>query len=202
MDLPHILAIAVALGMDALAVSIAAGAAIKRVTHRHIFRIAFHFGLFQFMMPVLGWLAGSTVSKYIEAFDHWIAFALLFIIGGKMLWDANAGILRSGGRHNGGGPGIAHLRPGCDPTRGWMLIMLSIATSIDALAVGLSMAFLNVSIWLPSVIIGIIAGVLTVVGIRFGSRLGSKYGRWADTLGGIVLIAIGVRILVSHLCAG
>lgn len=185
--------------MDAFAVSITAGITIRRVTHRHIFRIAFHFGLFQFMMPILGWLAGSTVSQYIKDFDHWIAFALLLTIGGKMLLDARKGPSRSGAGEDSDERGLPHLRPGRDPTRGWMLIMLSVATSIDALAVGLSMAFLNVSIWLPSVIIGIIAGVLTVVGIRFGSRLGSKCGRWADTVGGLVLIAIGAKILVSHL---
>ena len=170
--------------MDAFAVSIVAGITIEKLTHRHVFRLAFHFGLFQFMMPVLGWLAGQSMAGYISQWDHWVAFALLAVIGGKMLWESR--------------PGKEPENPS-DPTRGLMIITLSIATSIDALAVGFSMAFLGISIWLPSVVIGVVAAAMTVIGMRFGSRIGRKGGRWAQVLGGVVLIAIGIRILVLHL---
>lgn len=179
-----LLGIALGLAMDALAVAVATGLTLPRITFRHIFRLSFHFGLFQFMMPILGWLAGRTVSTYINAFDHWIACALLSFIGGKMLWEAYFD-------HE------AAARE--DPTRGLMLVTLSVATSIDALAVGLSLAFLDVSIWFPSLVIGLVAGLLTLLGIRFGSQIGSRFGKWAETLGGLFLIAIGLRILISHL---
>lgn len=182
----NLLGIAIGLAMDAFAVSIAAGLAIPELTRRHVFRLSFHFGLFQFMMPIIGWLAGRTVQGYISQFDHWIAFGLLAFIGGKMLWEA---VMEEGTASNG------------DPTRGLMLVTLSVATSIDALAVGLSMAFLKISVWFPSVIIGLVAAAMTAVGIRFGSRIGSRWGKAAEITGGIVLLGIGVRILVSHLCA-
>lgn len=179
-----IFGIALGLAMDAFAVSIAAGLVIPLLTYRHVFRLAFHFGLFQFMMPVVGWLAGRTMAGHIGTYDHWIAFAVLTCIGGKMLWEAFRGDKDEAKD---------------DPTRGLLLVTLSVATSIDALAVGLSMAFLNVSVWMPSVIIGLVAGVLTMFGIRFGSRIGGKAGTAAQTLGGFALLIIGLRILISHL---
>lgn len=178
------LGIALGLAMDALAVSIAAGLTLPRVTHRHVFRLAFHFGLFQFLMPVIGWLAGRTIAVHLNDYDHWIVFGMLGFIGGKMLWEA--------WKHD-----EADERE--DPTRGWKLVMLSIATSLDALAVGLSLALLQVSIWGPSVVIGLVAGLLTMLGIRFGSQIGGRFGRWAETAGGLVLIGIGVRVLALHL---
>jgi putative Mn2+ efflux pump MntP len=137
-------------------------------------------------MPVLGWFAGTQLAAYISSYDHWLAFGLLSFIGGKMLWEARS-----------------DEEPDCrtDPTRGWMLITLSLATSMDALAVGLSMAFLRVSVWFPSVIIGLVAAVLTAVGIRlgsFGNRFGRRWGHWAEIAGGLVLLAIGLDILLSH----
>ena len=182
-----ILGIAVGLALDALAVAIAAGLIIPRLTGRHVFRLAFHFAFFQFMMPVLGWFVGRTVSGLISAFDHWVAFGLLVAIGGKMLWEASTSHM---------------LENRGDPTRGWLLVTLSVATSIDALAVGLSLAFLNVPVWTPSVVIGLVTAVLTGAGIRFGSRIGHRFGVLAEVAGGIVLIAIGLRILVLHLTAG
>ncbi|MGB2987875.1 MAG: manganese efflux pump MntP family protein [Phycisphaerae bacterium] len=179
----NLVGIAVGLAMDAFAVSIAAGLTIDGVTPRHVFRIAFHFGLFQFMMPILGWLLGSTISMQVVAYGHWLAFALLSIIGGKMLLDA-----RSGSRRAAKG----------DPSRGWMLVALSLATSIDALAVGLSMAFLQISIWLPCVVIGLVAALFSAVGITFSGRVLHRWGRVADLVGGCILILIGVRIVVSH----
>jgi putative Mn2+ efflux pump MntP len=172
------------LAMDAFAVSIATGLTVPRVTGRHAFRMAFHFGLFQFLMPVLGWLAGREVAEWIGGYDHWIAFALLTLVGGRMLWEA-----RRAEEEEAQG----------DPTRGWMLVTLSVATSLDALAVGFSMALLGVVVWGPAVVIGIVTGTLSTLGILFGGRLGPRWGRWAKLLGGCVLIAIGIRIIVSHL---
>ncbi|MHC4983574.1 MAG: manganese efflux pump MntP [Planctomycetota bacterium] len=183
----NILGIAAGLAMDAFAVAIAAGLSLPRVTGRHVFRLAWHFGLFQFLMPIAGWLAGLTVYEHIAAYDHWVAFGLLAFIGGKMLHSA---LFVKG-----------EERSNFDPTRGWLLLTLAVATSIDALAVGLSLALLKVSIWLPAVVIGIVAAALTMVGICFGSRLGSRWQRRADAAGGIVLLLIGLRILISHLTA-
>ena len=180
----NILGIAVGLSMDAFAVAVAAGMVLGTVTYRHVFRLAWHFGLFQFLMPILGWWLGSTVSNYVAAYDHWLAAALLLLLGGKMLRDAVSGDKRDN-RAN--------------PTKGWMLVTLSIATSIDALAVGLSMAFLRIEILLPSVVIGVVAAAATAVGITFGARILGRWGRAADVLGGGVLILIGLRILISHL---
>jgi putative Mn2+ efflux pump MntP len=179
-----ILGLAVALAMDAFAVAIGTGLVLGRPTRGQTMRLAFHFGLFQFLMPVAGWLAGRTVEAYIRATDHWVAFALLTFVGGRMLWEA---------RRN-----ETEVRPG-DPTRGWMLLVLSVATSVDALAVGFSMAFLQVPIWLPSVVIGIVAFAFTVVGLLLGSRIGRTLGPWPELVGGLVLLGIGVRILVEHL---
>lgn len=187
MGLLETLLIAFGLATDAFAVSIVAGLVISPLTPRHVFRASFHFGLFQFLMPVIGWAAGVTVASYISAWDHWVAFALLAFIGGKMLWEA-----RCHEEHK-----------ACkDPTRGWSLVTLSVATSIDALAVGLSIAFLDVSIWQPAAIIGVVCAALSALGITFGSRIGRRWGRWAEVAGGLVLLGIGARILVSHLVAG
>ena len=178
-----ILGIAIGLAMDAVAVAVGVGLVIPQLTARHVFRMAFHFALFQFMMPVVGWSAGRSISRDISAYDHWIAFGLLAFIGGKMIWEAFSG----------------HPTQGqSDPTRGWRLFMLSIATSIDALAVGVSMAFLRISIWMPSLVIGLVTAVLTVAGICFAGKVGRRFGMWADLFGGVVLIAIGARILISH----
>jgi len=179
-----ILGLAVGLAMDALAVAIGTGLVLKRLTVRHVFRLAFHFGLFQSLMPILGWLAGRTIDAYIRGYDHWIAFGLLTFVGGKMLWEARRK--------------EEDVQPG-DPTRGWMLVLLSLATSIDALAVGLSMAFLQVSIWLPSIVIGLVACAFTAGGILFGSRIGRRFGRWPEAIGGLALLGIGAKILAGHL---
>jgi manganese efflux pump family protein len=180
-----LLGIALGLAMDAFAVAIGAGLQLCDVTKRQTFRLAWHFGLFQAFMPILGWLAGLTLVDYIAPVDHWIAFGLLAFIGGKMIYEA-----------------LKHQEEDvdrCDPTKGWRLIMLSVATSIDALAVGLSMALLGVDIWYPALVIGVVAGVLTMVGLELGSRFGSLLGRRMEVIGGLILIGIGVKILVEHL---
>jgi len=180
------LGIALGLAMDAFAVSIVAGMSISPLTGRHVFRLAWHFGLFQFLMPIAGWAAGRTLENWVAAFDHWIAAGLLGFIGGRMLVEA----LR------GGEQGTFNQT---DPTRGMMLITLSLATSLDALAVGISVGLLGVSIWTPSLVIGVVAGALTVIGITLGARIGQRFGRWASACGGLVLMGIGVKILLSHL---
>jgi putative Mn2+ efflux pump MntP len=178
----NLLGISVGLAMDAFAVSIAAGMSVSNVTPRHVFRVAFHFGLFQFMMPILGWGVGSTFASYVAAYDHWLAFGLLSIIGGKMLLDARS----------------PPEKKRSDPTRGWLLLMLSVATSIDALAVGFSMAFLRISIVLPCVVIGIVAALFSAAGIIFAKRVLRRWRRAADALGGCILIAVGIRVLIAH----
>jgi manganese efflux pump family protein len=175
-----LLGIAVGLAMDAFAVSIAAGLAVASVTPRHVFRISFHFGLFQFMMPIIGWLAGGQVAAYFGQYDHWAAFGLLVYVGGRMLWEAHREKKPENER---------------DPTRGLTLVTLSIATSLDALAVGVSMALLGVSVWIPAVVIGCITAALSAVGITFGGRIGPRWQRWAEAAGGFVLIAIGLKVL-------
>jgi manganese efflux pump family protein len=179
-----LLALSVGLAMDALAVAVAAGLTIGTVTPRHVFRLGFHFGLFQFMMPIIGWLAGESLTAYIDGYDCWLAFALLGYVGGKMLWEAR---------------GPRDPENSNDPTRGLRLVTLSVATSIDALAVGMSMALLGVSVWFPSVVIGAVTAALTAVGISFGAQIGSRWGRWAEVTGGLVLILLGLKFLIGHL---
>lgn len=183
-----LLGIAVGLAMDAFAAAIAVSVGLGRVSGRQAFRLAWHFGLFQALMPVIGWFAGMSVERWIRAWDHWLAFGLLAFVGGRMLV--------SGLRCRREEP--ARL----DPTRGLSLVLLSVATSIDALAVGLSFAALGVRIWIPSAVIGLTAALLTVVGTALGSRLGDRFGRWMEVLGGALLIAIGARIVVAHLTGG
>ena len=171
--------------MDALAVAIATGIALGKVSGRQTFRLSFHFGLFQFLMPVVGWLAGLSVERYLSGYDHWLAFGLLGFIGGKMMYEA----LR-------GGEGESAA---ADPTRGVSLVLLSVATSVDSLAVGLSLGVLRVRIWYPAVVIGIVAAALTAIGMHLGAPLGNRFGRKMELLGGLVLIGIGCNILYRHL---
>lgn len=181
MDALTLLGIAVALAMDAFAVALAAGVALDPLDGGHLFRLGFHFGLFQALMPIAGWLAGLTVQRWIAGYDRWAAFALLAFVGGKMLYEA----LR---REEGETP--------ADPTRGFTMVMLSVATSLDALAVGLSLAMIGVSIWVPSLVIGVVAGGLTVLGLLLGRRIGAVWGRRVEMLGGLLLCLIGLKILL------
>ncbi len=179
-----ILGIAFGLAMDALAVAVVVGLAVPAITVRHWFRLAFHFGLFQFFMPILGWAAGDHFGAFLIHWDHWIALALLSGVGGKMIWES---------RHP---EGIV----GChDPTRGWSLLGLSLATSIDALAVGFSLGLLTTEILTSSIIIGLVAAACTTFGLLAGKRLGPVFGARAALCGGIILLVIGVRILIWDL---
>ncbi len=184
MDFLTLFGIAVALAMDAFAVALSTGLILPQLTGRHLFRFGFHFGLFQALMPVLGWLAGLTLREHIEAYAHWLAFVLLTLVGGKMLWEAWHSDDES--------PRLD------DPTRGWSLVMLSVATSIDALAIGLSLAVLGVSIWTPAIVIGLTAGGLTICGMLLGQRIGQAWGTGVEIFGGLVLIAIGCKIVIEH----
>ena len=185
MDFLTIFLIALGLAMDAFAVSLSGGFAAGKATPRQTLRLAFHFGLFQFFMPILGWAAGLTVQNLIQAYDHWVAFALLAGIGGKMVYESFRQEKNEG------------RKP--DITRGASLVLLSLATSIDALAVGLSLSLLRVRILYPSTVIGVVCFALTALGFAFGSRLGRLLGRRMELLGGMVLIGIGGRILIEHL---
>ncbi len=184
MDFITLLFIAFALALDAFAVSLSTGAYLVKADARQTFRMAFHFGLFQFLMPIIGWLAGSTFASLIESVDHWIAFGLLGIIGGHMIWNAFSNeddVIRK------------------DMTKGWALMSLSVATSIDALAVGLSLSCINVQIIGPAVLIGVIAGLMSLLGIRLGERVSHAFGTHMEYIGGIILVLIGSRILLEHL---
>ncbi|MRR56034.1 MAG: manganese efflux pump [Deltaproteobacteria bacterium] len=183
MDWITIFGIALALAMDAFAVALAAGAVLQPLTRRHLFRLGFHFGLFQALMPIGGWLIGMSVQKWISAYDHWIAFVLLAFVGGRMILEAFD---------------EKKEKAIIDPTRGLTMVMLSVATSIDALAVGLSLAMLGVSVWRPATVIGIVAGVLTVLGMLLGRRLGDNWGKRVEIIGGVVLCMIGLKILLEH----
>jgi putative Mn2+ efflux pump MntP len=186
MNVLLILGLALALAMDAFAVSLGLGLSLKPVTGGQTFRLAFHFGLFQFLMPVVGWAAGESLIRYIEKYDHWVAFALLLGVGGKMIFES----LRPEKE-----PGFKRS----DPTRGASLLVLSVATSLDALAVGLSLAALHVDIIFPALVIGVVAFAMTVLGMKIGPALGKIIGRRAELLGGVILILIGLKILADHL---
>ena len=184
MNYVSIFVIAFALAIDAFAVSFSAGAYFGKSDKHQRFRLSFHFGLFQFLMPVLGWFAGIKIVGFIELYDHWVAFAILLTIGLKMIWDA----FKSNDEM------VEH-----DISKGWSLISLSIATSIDALAVGFSLGIINSDIFLPSIIIGIVAALMSLIGIKMGEVLSSKFGNRISAFGGIVLILIGINIIAEHL---
>jgi putative Mn2+ efflux pump MntP len=183
MNLITIIFLAVGLGVDAFSVAIGIGATNDKKSWAPVLRLAAAFGLFQFVMPIIGWLAGLTVVEIIASFDHWIAFALLALVGGKMIWE---GFEKESDEEK------------ADQTRGWPLLLLSIATSIDALAVGFSFSVLKNPILLPAVIIGIVCFVMTTVGMIFGKVLAKLFGKKVEIFGGLVLIAIGVKILIDH----
>jgi manganese efflux pump family protein len=184
MDTLTLLGTAAALGMDAFAVAICVTASLASVTARHVFRLSWHFGLFQSLMTLCGWVGGVALSKFMGGANYWIAFGILALLGLNMIRES--------------------LHPECriedhDPTRGWSLIGFSVATSIDALAVGVSLSLIGLSIWVPAAVIGLAAIVMTYVGMRIGRQVGAHLGQWAERIGGIVLIAIGGKVLLDYL---
>ena len=180
----EVVLLALALSIDAFAVSLVAAATGRLNGGRAGFRLAFHFGLFQFMMPVLGWTAGETLEPVIAAFDHWVAFGLLCVIAFRMIRSSIAG--------------TPPERAG-DPSRGLTMLGLALATSIDAMAVGFSMAILHINILWPSVLIGTITAGVCLLAILLGSRLEARFGRWAEAVGGVILLGIALRILIDHI---
>lgn len=170
--------------MDAFSVAIGVGAGLRAVSWGAVFRLSSYFGLFQFFMPVAGWYAGVSVASTIAGYDHWIAFGLLALVGGKMIIEPFTGEAKV---HD------------TDPTKGLTVAILSVATSIDALAVGFSFALLQIPVFYPSIIIGIVAFMMTMCGMLFGEKLGVIFGKRVGVFGGLLLIAIGVKILMGRM---
>ncbi len=182
--------LAVGLAMDCFAISIASGILLKRTLWRPMLIMAFFFGLFQALMPLIGWACASTFSHLIEDVDHWIAFAILAFLGGRMVRESFK---------------EEDCRQDFDPTRLKVVLMLAVATSIDALAVGVSFAFLGMksvtTILSPVGIIGFVSFALSLIGLTFGIRFGCSFARRlkAERWGGVILILIGLKILIEHL---
>jgi putative Mn2+ efflux pump MntP len=183
MALITIMVIAVGLAMDAFAVSIVSGSAYKRLNIKHAFRIAFFFGGFQAFMPLIGSLAGLTVREYTANYDHWIAFVLLAGVGGKMIYEA----FKIGPADN-----------SLNPANIFVLLVLSVATSIDALAVGVTLSFLKVPIAAAVTIIGLVTFILSYVGVFIGKKFGHFFESKIEAVGGLILIGLGAKILIQH----
>ena len=182
MRLGELLLIAVGLSMDAFAVSVCKGLSVRRLSLRHALLAGLWFGGFQFLMPVLGWLVGYRFEALIASVDHWIAFVLLGLIGANMIKESFAE-----GEKLDDDFGV---RP---------MLLLAVATSIDALAVGVTFAFLDVNIWSSVMIIGVTTCVLSMIGVKVGSVFGAKYEKRAELCGGVILILLGQKILLEHL---
>lgn len=182
---PSVVVIAIALSADCFAVALSGSISMKAPSFIQVFRVSLAFGTFQALMPVLGWVAGRTVVDLISGYDHWVAFVLLTVIGSRMIWESF--------RSKDTGTASA------DITKGIILLTLAVATSIDSLAVGLTFAFLEVNIALASATIGAVAFVVSVIGFLLGRKAGRLIGRQAEAIGGIILIGIGLRILLTHI---
>jgi putative Mn2+ efflux pump MntP len=186
MKLATILFIAIGLAMDAFAVSVVTGSVYKEFKVRHALRMALFFGGFQAVMPIIGYWAGLGLKDYIEAYDHWIAFALLGFVGGKMIYESFK---------------IEAAERNRDPSNLLVLLALSFATSIDALAVGITLSLLRTPILFAVTIIGIVTFGLSYCGVALGKRFGHFFESKVEIIGGLILIAIGLKILVEHLTA-
>lgn len=187
MALITLLSIAVGLSMDAFAVSITHGITVKHERMNHALKMAIFFGGFQALMPLIGWLAGLRLREWISGVDHWIAFGLLSLIGGKMIYES------------------LKLKPeekGAASLSLSVLVLLSIATSIDALAVGVSFAFLKIAIITPILVIGGITFLLCFLGFLVGNRVGHFFESKIEVVGGLILIGIGLKILLQDLLQG
>ena len=179
----EILLISLSMALDAFAVCLAAGALQNTQGPRPAFRLSFHFGLFQFIMPVIGWLLGMTIEPLIRNYADWIAFGLLTFIGVRMIYSSVFG---------------GQAQSSNDPSRGWTLVLLSIAVSMDALAIGLSFGVLGILVWYPAIMIGVVTGIISLIGLGIGRLVGRKLGKSFEIIGGLVLVGIGVRILLIH----
>lgn len=183
LDFFSLLLLAVGLSMDAFAVAICKGLALKNITWRHALTVGLWFGGFQALMPLLGYLAGAQFKDAIAAYDHWIAFALLVLIGGNMIREA-----LFEGKDEGADAALSFRA----------MLLLAIATSIDALAVGVTFAFLEVNIFTSILLIGVTTCALSMAGVKLGAVFGDKYEKKAQILGGVILILLGVKILLEH----
>lgn len=184
MSIAELVFIAIGLSMDAFAVSICKGLEMKRINISALFTIALFFGGFQALMPFVGWILGTQFQKYIDSFDHWIAFILLLYIGGKMIKESVENSERE-----------ISVRYRIDYNE---LLVLAVATSMDALAVGITIAFLNSSILLSCAIIGIVTFILSILGVRIGAKFGGRFEKEAGIIGGVILSFIGLKILLEH----
>jgi putative Mn2+ efflux pump MntP len=186
MSLLTIVFIALALAMDAFAVSVASGIAIKELRIRHALIIGAWFGLFQAVMPLLGWVSGIGLRSFITGIDHWIVFGLLFLIGCKMIYESFQ---------------LDPAKQRINPMEIHVLFSLSIATSLDAFAAGVSFAMLHISVVTPILIIGAVTFILSFTGVLIGDRGGHFFEKKMEMAAGIILIAIGIKVLISHLMA-
>lgn len=189
MNLLTIIGIAFGLSLDAFTVALTNSTVIKDLHLRHGLRMAFFFGFFQFLMPIVGWAAGMTFSGYIKNIDHWIAFLLLLFVGGRMIWNGLPfGKVDTICPNNG--------KKDCRDLS--TLFLLSIATSIDAMVIGLSFAMIKINIVYPSVLIGVITFFVSIFGYGLGKYIGEKIKFQLDILGGAILVGIGIKILIEH----
>lgn len=183
LDFITIFLIAIGLCFDSFAVSVSSGLMMKHINFFEAIKISFSLAFFQGLMPLLGWMAGRRISGYLINYDHWIAFGLLLLIGLKMIWESR--------------------KPEEDktfnPLNFWFIIYMSLATSIDALIVGLSFAFLKTNIYVSIIIIGVVTFIAAMLGILFGKKAGAHFGKHIEIMGGIILILIGFKILIEHL---
>ncbi len=170
--------------MDAFVVSIVSGSAYKQLHVRHALRMALFFGAFQAFMPLIGSLAGLTLREYIARYDHWIAFGLLAAVGGKMIYESLK---------------IKSVEENPDPSNIFVLLVLSVATSIDALAVGITLSLIAGSIIVAAIIIGLITFILSYLGVYIGKRFGHFFESKMEAIGGVILIGIGTKVLIEHL---
>ncbi len=184
MNFVEIIIIALGLAADAFAVSVAMGSSGIAPDKRSSIRLSFHLGLFQFLMPILGWFVGKNIALLIEQYDHWVAFLILSGIGIKMIIESKKE------------EGVKQVY---NFTKGWAMVLISLATSIDALATGFSLAFLKIKIFYPAVFIGVITFMLSFLGYRTGSKIKTKLGSNIELIGGILLFCIGLKILIEHL---
>lgn len=184
MTIITILIIAVGLAMDAFAVSVVTGAVSKKLHVRHILRMAVFFGAFQAFMPLIGYLAAQTIQQYIENYDHWIAFGLLTAVGVKMIYESFK---------------IKSADESFDPSNIFILLVLSVATSIDALAIGFTLSLITNSVISAVLVIGLVTFILSCLGVVVGKRFGHFFETKIEAAGGLILIAIGAKILLQHL---
>ena len=184
MDLITIIIIAFGLAMDAFVVSIVSGGAHKHLRVKHALQIAFFFGGFQAFMPLIGSLAGLSLKEYIADYDHWVAFGLLIAVGGKMIYESFR---------------IESVEKNLDPSKLFVLLALSVATSIDALAIGITLSLITSSIFTAVTIIGLVTFMLSYLGIFIGKKFGHFFENKIEAIGGLILIGLGIKILFEHL---